>query len=121
MKLSTRRVVGFFLALLLVGCASTPSINWDARVGNYSRDQAIGELGPPDREAALSDGSMVGEWLLQRGRTQTFVSPGYTYWTPHGYVNGGGNYVDSAMLPDYFLRLTFGSEGRLRAWKKFAR
>ena len=117
MKFST----GIVALLLLVGCVTTPKINWDARVGNFSHDQAVLELGPPDRESTLTDGAVVAEWLLARGRTHTFVAPGYTYWTPHGYMVGGGNYADTVVMPDYFLRLTFGGDGQLRAWKKFAR
>ena len=44
-----------FAALLLAGCV-TPKIDWAARVGNYTYDQAVMDFGPPDKSAKLSDG-----------------------------------------------------------------
>ena len=52
--------------VLLTGCA-TPRIDWQARVGHYTYDQAILELGPPEKSATLTDGSVVADWLTQRG------------------------------------------------------
>jgi hypothetical protein len=121
MKILLRTVSGVFLAALFAGCVSSPKINWDARVGNFTHDQAVIELGPPDRESPLTDGSVVAEWLLARGGSHTYVSPGYEVWTPRGYLPGGPTYADTVALPDYFIRLTFGADGQLRTWKKFAR
>ena len=50
------------VATLLAGCA-THRINWGARIGTYTLDQAIVELGPPDKQAKLSDGRRVAEWI----------------------------------------------------------
>ena len=115
-------MLGGLLALVLAGCATAPKINWTARVGNYTFDQAVAELGPPDKQAALADHSVVAEWLTRRGRTYSFVSPGYGYYpSPYGYGPGYPTTVDTTTLPDYFLRLTFGPDGQLRSWKEFAR
>jgi hypothetical protein len=97
------------VASLFVGCA-TSKINWDNRVGNYTFDQAVVELGPPERSAKLSDGTTVAEWLIYRGRTI-----GSAHYTP-GY--GGYLHYNQSQFPDRLLRLTFSPEGRLESWKK---
>lgn len=103
--------------LLLAGCA-TGKVNWAARVGQFTHDQAIVELGPPDKQARLTDGSVVAEWLIKRGRS--IVYPGGGYYGPPGYYGGVyPGYIQTG--PDYFLRLTFGADGRLTAWKRFTR
>ncbi len=49
------------VAFLLAGCA-TP-INWQARVGVYTYDQAVIDYGPPMAFATLSDRSTVVYFL----------------------------------------------------------
>jgi hypothetical protein len=114
-----------FLALAILafaGCA-TNKINWDARVGTYTHDEAILEMGPPDKQATLTDGVVVSEWLARRGRAAIYATgPGY-YGYP-GRPGYYGTYYPSYIqpgAPDYFLRLTFGPDGKLLAWKKFTR
>ncbi len=97
-------------ALWLVGCA-THRVDWAARVGHYTYDQAVLELGPPDSQARLADGTTVAEWLLNRGTTYLYGSPGF--WGP--YYAGP---VTAQTTPASFLRLTFGPSGQLTAWKK---
>lgn len=106
--------------LLLAGCATTKQVDWNARVGSYTFDQAVVELGPPDRSAPLSDGSKVAEWLTGRGSTTTyydgftsgFFHPGYGF----GVVRGS-----ETRWPDRVLRLTFEPDGKLRAWQRVYR
>ena len=100
-----------FLILLLSGCATT-KIDWNSRVGNYTYDDAIAELGVPDRDATLSDGSIVGEWL--RGR-------GGAYGTTHYSRYSRFHTYDVHEFPDRYLRLTFGPDRQLRAATRFAR
>jgi hypothetical protein len=104
------------LATLLTGCA-TEKIDWSARIGNYTYDQAVIDFGPPDKWARLSDGAVVAEWLTARGYTYVHapLGLGYPYWYGPYYPT----YVSSA--PDYFLRLTFSPDGNLATWKKFTR
>ncbi|MCX7871687.1 MAG: hypothetical protein N2487_00205 [Verrucomicrobiae bacterium] len=104
---------GLILFLILVGgCATRPKIDWNARVGNYTFDDAVREMGPPDKSAKLSDGTIVCEWLTSRGysRGHYVYFPGSLpyYWT-------------DPPAPDRFLRLTFSQEGKLIEWKKYAR
>ena len=110
------------LAWLIAGCATPPKINWEARLGIYSYDQAVQELGVPDKSAKLGDGTMVVEWLRRS------YSPGVIAY-------GGGDYLAE---PDWvapqvetvypggpeagqWLRLIFGPDGKLRSWKRFHR
>ncbi len=63
---SAGRTLSVLLLLLSVGCAST-KIDWSSRIGNYTYDQAVIELGPPDKYAKLTDGTVVAEWMTRRG------------------------------------------------------
>lgn len=106
--------------VLLCGCA-TQRVDWATRVGNYTFDQAIAEIGPPDKQARLTDGSTVAEWLTRRGYREVYPVGAYHFHGPyHHYYPYRATYVDS-YSPDYFLRLTFGPDGRLTAWKKLTR
>jgi hypothetical protein len=108
------QLIGILLLALVAGCATTRDI-WQPRVGVYTFDQAVLELGPPDKHAKLQDGTIVAEWLTRRGRSYAYAPFPYSYysWWHGGYYP---SYIDS-YSPDSFLRLTFGPEGRLTAWK----
>jgi hypothetical protein len=110
------RIIAFAcLGLLAVGCASTPKVDWDSRLGNYTFDQAVLEMGPPERSSDLSDGSKVAEWFLKAGSSMSFgVGTGY-------YGSGGGVAVGqrvSSGRSGQYLRLTFEPTGALRQWEK---
>jgi len=106
-----------FAALLLAGCV-TPKIDWSARVGHYTYDQAVMELGPPDKYAKLSDGSAVAEWLTQR--SQVVVAPEPYFVSPGCYFGPVTPMYSETYLPARFLRLVFDASGELKAWKRFA-
>jgi len=105
--------------LFLAGCVSA-RINWDARVGTYTYDQAVLELGPPDKKEQLGDGVIVAEWLTHSGRARIYSAYGYG---PGSYWGYGPLYAPSveSWAPDYFIRLVFNRDGRLQSWKKFAK
>jgi hypothetical protein len=109
-----KKMAGLFLAaaVFLGGCATSSKVNWEARVGTFTYDQAVTEMGPPDKEAKLSDGTRVLEWLTSRAQGGTWVS---------GYRGGGVLHLNSAPAPEYFLRLTFSPDDKLQAWKKYAK
>jgi hypothetical protein len=107
------------LVLLSTGCASS-RINWNERIGTYTFDQAILDFGPPDKQATLQDGSIVAEWLTQRGYSHVYPRFGYGYHN-YPYWHGsaiGGSYVES---PDYFLRLIFNADRKLTEAKNFSK
>jgi hypothetical protein len=102
----------FLISLALLqaaACATTPRIDWGARVGSYTYDQAIVEFGPPDKSAKLKDGTLVGEWMTRRG---------YKSGTIHGFYGSYGiHHFDEMPSPDQYLRLTFDPENKLKEWK----
>jgi hypothetical protein len=102
--------------LLFAGCQSTPKVDWNSRIGNYTYDQAVTELGPPDRTAKLSDGQTVADWI------QHYSGGGMSFGvgTSH-YGNGsavGTGVSTSTGYRDRVLRLTFGPDGKLVAVRK---
>jgi hypothetical protein len=99
------------------GCAST-RIDWNTRIGIYTFDDAIRELGPPDKSAQLTDGSTVADWVTSRGtRMSTAYVGGWYPYGPYGW--GGPNYVFvEPPGPDRVLRLTFDPQGRLASWTR---
>ncbi|HEX5398488.1 MAG TPA: hypothetical protein VFY06_05505 [Verrucomicrobiae bacterium] len=107
------------LALVVAGCATTTKINWQARVGTYTYDQAVTDFGPPDKSAKLSNGSIVAQW--QQQPAQVIVTPG-PYFAPPGcyYYGPFAPTYSTTRFPASYLRLTFGPNGRLEQFKQFA-
>jgi hypothetical protein len=99
------------IALWLAGCA-TQRVDWAARIGHYTYEQAVLEMGPPDKQAKLGDGTIVAEWLTDRGGTYAYSTPG-----PCGPFYSGP--FSTYTAPNRFMRLTFGPTGQLSAWNKF--
>lgn len=108
-------IIGTAASLLFSGCASTKKVDWDSRVENYTYDQAVGELGPPDKQANTSDGKTVAEWISRRsGGSSISFGTGF-----YGHNTGVavGQTVGSG-YPDHVTRLTFGPDGKLVSWFK---
>lgn len=103
-----------FVILLGVGCASS-KVDWNSRVGSYTMDQAILDLGPPDKKAELTDGTQVTEWLTAKG----YAHGSYQSLGGSRYYSGPWvfHYVQPP-TPDHFLRLVFSPDGELRSWRK---
>ena len=98
------------LLLGLIGCV-TRRVDWTARIGHYTYEQAVADMGPPEDPAKHADGTVVSEWLTDRGYTYTHKSPGAEgpfYPT----------YPSTDTAPSRYLRLTFGTNGQLSAWKQ---
>lgn len=102
-------------AVFVGACKTTPPVDWKARVGTYTFDQAVTELGPPDRQAKLSDGKTVAKWITRRnGGTSFGVGTGF-------YAGGAGVGVGQSVGPgfnDRILTLTFDTNRVLNAWSK---
>jgi hypothetical protein len=112
-----QQLLGLVTALLVFGCATGPRIDWKTRIGAYSYDNALKELGPPDKVASTSDGSKVAEWLMYRGRIyETYAPIGGYRWRRYG-----PGFVEVSSAPSAFLRLTFGPDQKLEAFKEFYR
>jgi hypothetical protein len=98
------------VTLWLTGCA-TQRVDWVARIGHYTYEQAVLDMGPPDKQAKLADGTIVAEWLTDSGSTYVSGAPG-----PYGPFYPG--YVSTYTIPSRFVRLTFDPNGQLSAWKR---
>jgi hypothetical protein len=112
-----RMIATTLTVILLAGCIG-PKIDWAARTGNYTFDQAVMEYGPPDKSAKLTDGTTVAEWLTRRG--QVIVTPQPFITSPGGYLGPVPMY-NQTYMPAIFLRLTFDANGKLKDEKKFTR
>jgi hypothetical protein len=103
------------LVMMVAGCASGPKVDWDSRVGSYTFDQAVLEMGPPERSSDLSEGTKVAEWFIRAGSSMSFgVGTGF-------YGSGGGVGVGQSVSSGrsgQYLRLTFDSAGVLTHWEK---
>ena len=113
-----RIVAGLILLLFAAGCATTPKIDWAGRVGNYTYDQAVIELGPPDKQAKLKDNTVVADWLTQRGYRH--ATGAFAFGNPWYYGPIHPVYSDYE-TPNYYLRLTFGPDGKLKESQKFSK
>ncbi len=105
---SIELILVIILSQCLVGCKTTDSIDWDSRVGSYTYDQAVLDLGPPDRESTLTDGTRVSEWIRTRGSAHTSY-----HFAPGGLATESS----SIRSPDRSIQLTFDAPGKLKNWK----
>jgi hypothetical protein len=106
------------ILLFLSGCAGRPAVDWNSRIGVYTFDQAVLELGPPDRSSELSDGTRVAEWISYRpARGAVTFGMGTGFHRRHTAV-GVGHTVGVPIRGADILRLTFAPDGRLIAWNR---
>src|SRR5436309_345984 len=103
------------LVFALAGCQSAPKIDWNSRVGAYTYDQAVSDLGPPDKSAKLSDGKTVAEWITRRSGGMSFGF-GTGVYGSHSAVGVGQSIGTGA--GDRVLRLVFGADNKLASWSK---
>ena len=103
-------------AVVIAGCA-TGRVDWSTRVGSFTFDQAVIELGPPDKQAKLSDGNTVADWVSRySGGPSVSVGTGF-----YGGYPGSVGVVQTYNRPDYYeskLRLTFNTNNVLENWAR---
>ena len=106
------------IVMMNPGCASTPKPHLDQRVGHYTYDEAVRELGPPVGSTRLDDGTTVAEWFLKYAAQMSFGFGASSYGGA-----GGVGVGQSVTTPPkgHFLRLTFDPAGKLQRWEKFKR
>ena len=106
-------LVLFLVIAFITGCATTPPVDWNSRVGHYTYAQALNELGPPNRQVRLSNGATEFKWFLPApGRPATGM--------PNNGMNNGfgvGQNINPG-FSDRYLQLTFDANGVLTAWSK---
>ncbi len=109
------RWIGLVVLMALITSCVSERTSWNKRIGVYTYDQALLELGPPDKQARLSDGRRIAEWVSHYSTGNTlFIGSGiWGYPGGMGFMEGVG--------PDYYeskLRLTFGTNDVLAAWSR---
>ena len=104
-----------FLAIaFLAGCKTTPSVNWDSRVGVYTYNQAVADMGPPDKQSKRDNGDTTYQWITLHGGTGSPAAG--TYLGGSGQMGGSQPFVQT--YKDHVLELTFGPDGKLVTWAK---
>jgi len=118
----------FLVALcgLAAGCASSSksskpdpkTVNWSERIGAYTYEQALADLGKPAVVGESNDGRMA-EWILRRSPRMSFgFGVGTGSFGRHSAVGVG---VGSSVSPPpsgEYLQLKFGPDGQLKEWSK---
>ncbi len=119
LNLPAKCITAAFLAVIfsfcLAGCKSTPPVDWNARVGAYTFDQAVTDLGPPDKQTKLSDNETVAQWITRSSGGSGF-SIGTGFFS--GPVGVGMSQSVGSSNPDKVLTLTFNTNYVLSAWSK---
>jgi hypothetical protein len=98
--------------------AEASKVNWSERIGTYTYEQALADLGKPAMVGESNSGRTV-EWVLRRSPQMSF-----------GFGVGGGSFGDgsgvgvgvgSNVSPPprgESLRLVFDLDGKLKEWTK---
>ncbi len=94
-------------------CKTTPKIDWASRIGVFTFDQAVTELGPPDKMTTISTGR-VADWVTGRNRGPTFSLGVGSYGSGGGVGVGTGT---GGNITEKVLPLTFNEEDKLVAWE----
>jgi hypothetical protein len=95
--------------VLFAGCRTTPQVDWNSRVGTCTFDQAVAELGSPDKQSRLSDGRIVMQWITLHGDNGFFGGGAHANG---GFGMAAGQPV-AQTYKDHVLELTFGADGKL--------
>lgn len=115
-----KRLLALPLALFIAGCATQKhGIDWESRAGTYTYDQAVSEMGPPDKESKLSEGTRVAEWHL-KDRGGMSLSFGLGSYSQHSGVGVGQN-LGTFGGGHEFLRLVFRPDGVLKSSERVMR
>lgn len=112
----------------LAGCSSSPkprlsksearAINWGERVGSYTYDQAIADLGHPIVTGESAAGR-TAEWALRSSPRISFgLGVGGGSYGPHTGIGAGAGSTVSPPPHGENLRLTFDPDGKLKEWTK---
>jgi len=97
---------------------SVKDIDWGSRIGTYTYEEALAELGEPDVIGQSSEGK-IAEWVLQR-------SPNFSFGLGFGSGSFGrhtstGVGVGTSVSPPpsgEYLHLRFDKDGKLAEWTR---
>ena len=116
-------VLIIILILLAGACASGPKINvsdaeWKERIGTYTYEQALAELGPPNVVGESGEGKNA-EWVIRQSPATSF-SFGLGRGSYGGSTSTGvgvGTTVSPPPSGEY-LHLRFDKNGKLAEWTR---
>jgi hypothetical protein len=107
---------------LMAGCASHPkpnfSADWNSRIGSYTYDQAVAELGRPVVSGESSEGK-TAEWTIRKSSGVTFgIGVGQGFYGQHSAVGVGTGTSYTPPPSGEYLRLKFDKDDKLKEWSK---
>ncbi len=110
-------------ALLTGGCVYRSRVTvedseWGARIGRYTYQDALSELGEPQMVGESSEGK-IAEWVLRQSMPFSigFGFGGFGYGDHSSTGAGVGTSVSPPPSGEY-LRLRFDRNGKLAEWTK---
>ena len=112
------------IILLAGACASTPEIavsdaEWKGRIGAYTYEQALAELGPPNVVGESGEGK-TAEWVIRQSPATSFsFGFGGASYGGHSSTGVGAGTTVSPPPSGEYLRLRFDKSGKLAEWTKF--
>jgi len=121
-------LVAMVAVLGAAGCASKPKpnlskseiekINWSERIGSYTYEQALADLGRPAVSGESNEGR-TAEWILKRSPQMSFGFGvgGGSYGSGGGVGVGAGTGFTPPPSGEY-LRLKFDKADHLVEWSK---
>jgi len=112
-------ILTFLFVLVLAGCITAGKTQWAARVGHYTLEQAVLELGTPTKSALLLDGEIMVEWVTPNEENVKPNGPNQE-WPGH-YHGGMAGVSAPPSFPASHLRLTFAPDETLTDWKMYSR
>ena len=94
------------------GCA-TQAEHWNRRVGHFTYQQAVSELGSPATQETLADGHVTAEWVSRYSVSATSPEMDSNFYDHSASL---AHTEDTAR--ESKLRLTFTTNNILTSWSK---
>jgi len=104
----------FLAVVFIAGCKTIAPVDWNNRVGTYTYDQAVADMGSPNTQTKLNDGREVAQWITLHGSNGLSMGGGFNN---NNYGMGAGQNIAQS-YKDHVLELTFGKDGKLVSWAK---
>lgn len=108
--------LGLGACALWVGCATSQQAQWGHRVGSLTYEQAVTELGPPNKTNSVTDGGMIAQWVTGRTTGSAFNAADDVSSGPFA-----GYRANASRMPGHVLALEFGPDHKLVQWAKVVR
>jgi coenzyme F420-reducing hydrogenase delta subunit len=100
------------VGIILAGCA-TQNGDWNRRVGNFTYQQAVNELGQPAKQETLADGRVTVEWISRYNVRATSPEMDNNFYDHSASLA----HIDDATR-ESTLSLTFSTNNVLTSWSK---